>query len=140
MSGEMDLGLLLVGLEPVLREGGYVFCTSEEPPFEYLRALEVEALATFREEEGVTLVVRQEEAERVGLAQGEGEGVWRCITLQIHSSLEAVGLTAVVASALAEVGISANVIAAYYHDHVFVPALRADEAVEVLRGLSSTES
>ncbi len=60
----------------------------------------------------------------------------RMITLSVHSSLEAVGLTAAVAAVLTEAGISANVVAAFHHDHVFVPAERAQDALSALQGLS----
>ena len=61
----------------------------------------------------------------------------RQITLKVHSSLEAIGLTAAMSRALMEAGISANVVAAYYHDHIFVPAADAERAVEALRQLSA---
>ena len=85
-------------------------------------ALPADGFALIREAEGVTLV-----------RPGEG---WARITLGIHSSLEAVGLTARVSAALTERGISANIVAALHHDHVFVPWERRDEALAVLRGLS----
>ena len=90
-------------------------------------------MATFNEEEGTTLVVERTAADVAGLEYGP---VLRCITLQVYSSLAAVGLTAAVAGALADAGISANVIAAYHHDHVFVPADRAEEAVSILGSLT----
>ena len=64
----------------------------------------------------------------------------RCITLTVHSSLEAVGLTAAIATELAGLGISANVVAAYYHDHVFVPCAQAEQAVAGLAALGSRAS
>jgi hypothetical protein len=81
-----------------------------------------DAFAFIREAEGTTLI-----------RPGKG---WARITLDIHSSLEAVGLTARVATALTEHGISANMIAGFHHDHVFVPWERRDEAMTALRGLS----
>jgi len=81
----------------------------------------------------VTLVLERSAADDAGLDYGP---IMRCITLQVHSSLEAVGLTAAVSSALAQAGISANVIAAYHHDHVFVSANRADDAMRVLNSLA----
>ena len=56
----------------------------------------------------------------------------RCITLTVHSSLEAVGLTAAIATELARFGVSANVVAAYFHDHVFVPSAQAEQALAAL--------
>jgi hypothetical protein len=47
-----------------------------------------------------------------------------------------VGLTAVVAGKLAVYDISVNMIAGYYHDHLFVPAAQAEQALELLNNLS----
>jgi hypothetical protein len=87
------------------------------------------ALATFEEEEGLTLVLERGGADTAGLDYAH---VFRCITLGINSALDSVGLTAAVSARLARHGISANVIAAFHHDHVFVPAERAEEALAVL--------
>ncbi len=129
-SGETDLSRLLDGLAPRLREQEYVFCCVAGPG-------QVDPatapLATFHEEEGTTLVLERAAADAAGLQYGP---VLRCITLQVHSSLAAVGLTAAVSGALANAGISANVIAAYHHDHVFVPTDRADEALAILESLA----
>jgi hypothetical protein len=86
-----------------------------------------------REAEGTTLVVERGEAERAGL-HGEFPSAW--ITLEVHSALEAVGFTAAFSAALTRAGISANVVAAFHHDHVFVPEHRADDALRVLGELS----
>ncbi|GAA5219050.1 ACT domain-containing protein [Corallincola platygyrae] len=131
-SGILDLKALLTGLEPKLLSEKYVFCIGTEG-----QAHRLSPIATFREVEGLTLVLTKAQADEAGLAY---EATFRCITLTVHSSLEAVGLTAAVSTALAEQGISANVIAAYYHDHVFVPSERAEEAVNVLRSLSTSPS
>jgi uncharacterized protein len=86
------------------------------------------------EREGITLIVRKVDAERyVALF----DTVLRQITLNVHSTLEAVGLTAAVATRLAQHGISANVVAAYYHDHIFVPASDAKRALQALRALQA---
>lgn len=85
------------------------------------------------EAEGLTLVIPKQRADQHGIAY---EGTFRCITLSVHSSLEAVGLTAVIATKLTEHNISANVIAAYYHDHVFVQNGRAEDALSVLKALA----
>lgn len=127
-----NLATLLTNLAPELNPGEFVFCTVATGALEDFAKLS--PLATFQEAEGLTLVLSKETAEQAGLSY---EGLMRCITLTVHSSLEAVGLTAAVSSALADAGISANVIAAYYHDHIFVPAERAEEALHVLRVLSA---
>ena len=87
------------------------------------------AIGTFREDEGVTAIVPAEVADELGI----GGPDFARITLMVHSDLEGVGLTAAVATALADAGIACNMVAAFYHDHAFVPALRAEEALEVLR-------
>ncbi|MDX1733495.1 MAG: ACT domain-containing protein [Halioglobus sp.] len=129
-QGERDLAVLLAGLSPQLLGQEYVFCTvADGAPGDYLQ---LDPLATFREQEGLTLVLER------GIAAGAGfpvDAPMSCITLQVHSSLAAVGLTAAVSGALAQAGISANVVAAWYHDHVFVPAGRAQEALDCLRNL-----
>ncbi len=125
MSGIIELDTLLKSLSPDLSNTEYVFCSL--PPHPNLKQLQ--PLATFCEKEGVSLVIPRETAERAAIAF---DGTFKLISLRVHSSLEAVGLTATVAAALAERGISANVIAAYYHDHILVPAERALDALDAL--------
>ncbi|MBF6049410.1 ACT domain-containing protein [Streptomyces sp. NRRL B-1677] len=128
MAGERDLTKLLSGMRPELNAGRYVYVTVEgEPP------TDVAPVVTVREPEGLTLVVRQEEADAAGLAY---EYVAGWITLRVHSALEAVGLTAAVSQALAQAGLSCNVVAGYHHDHLFVPYERAEEAVRLLEALA----
>ncbi|WFL78194.1 ACT domain-containing protein [Altererythrobacter arenosus] len=90
------------------------------------------AIGTFREDEGVTAIVPEPVARELG---EEGPAFAR-ITLMVHSSLEGVGLTAAVASALAEAGIACNMVAAFHHDHAFVPAARGEEALSLLADLA----
>ena len=131
MSGETSLDQLLCSLSPELLEGEYVFCNARNA--RYGDYAEANPIASFTEAEGLTLVVLKKAAERSGLTfQGE----FRCITLGVHSSLEAVGLTATVSGILAENGISANIIAAYFHDHIFVPAQVASDALGILLALN----
>ena len=128
MSGETDLGRLLATLSPRLDPARYVFVIAdagEEPP------LRESVLMLFREAEGTTLVVP---ADDVAAVDGAGP-LFRRITLGVHSSLAAVGLTAAVSAALTEAGISANIVAAYYHDHLFVPDDDADRALAALESL-----
>jgi len=125
MSGESDLGRLLAGLTPTLNPGTYVFLSVEDEEIISRR----DTLFEFKEAEGITLVVKQEVADDLGLSY-EYLAAW--ITLKIHSSLEAVGLTAAFSNALAKGGISCNVVAGYYHDHIFVDRDSALAAMEIL--------
>ncbi|NRB48621.1 MAG: ACT domain-containing protein [Saprospiraceae bacterium] len=130
MAGEMDLRKLIQGMKPKLNPGSFVFCTLPEKQL----PLDVAFIASFREEEGVTVVLEQVLADQKGWSYESGMA-W--ITLTVHSALEAVGLTAAFSSALAQEGISCNVIAGYYHDHLFVPLERAKDAMNALQRLSS---
>lgn len=114
---------MIARMAPRLDPRGWVFVMSDDP------VLVEQALATFREEEGLSLIL-PEEANAGGLPMSR-------ITLQVHSSLTGVGLTAAVSGALAEAGIACNVVAAYHHDHLFVPEDRAEEAMAILRALSA---
>ncbi|MFH8467920.1 ACT domain-containing protein [Streptomyces sp. NPDC017991] len=128
-GAERDLGRLLSGMEPALHPGRYVFTTvpgSTAPPG-------LSPVVTVVEDEGLTLVVEQEDADAARLTYDYVAG-W--ITLRIHSALDAVGLTAAVAQALAAEGLSCNVVAGFHHDHLFVPHERAAEAVALLEQLA----
>jgi len=127
LSGESNLEILLESISPELLEGEYVFCTLKNA--RYGDFSETRPVASFAEAEGLTLVVLKEVAQRYEL---RFEAVFRCITLGIHSSLEAVGLTAAVSGDLAAHGIAANIMAGYFHDHVFVPVEFADRAIGIL--------
>ncbi|WP_295893933.1 ACT domain-containing protein [uncultured Vibrio sp.] len=126
MSGITDLDELLRSMSPKLVESEFVFCTVSGSLAEHVS---LNPVATFIEQEGLTLVVERSIAEKMGLPF---EGSYRQITLTVHSSLEAVGLTAAVTKKLASKNISANVIAAYYHDHIFVQSRKAQDAVSAL--------
>jgi hypothetical protein len=127
LSGETNLNKLLSSMSPKLKTSTYVFCSI---PYESnIDLIALDPLATFKEYEGFTLVVMKETADKAGLRY---ESCFKCITLNVHSSLEAVGLTAAVASQLARYSISANVMAAFYHDHIFIPADKAELALEAL--------
>jgi hypothetical protein len=128
MSGETDLTKLLASLSPSLSDKDYVFCTVKDGL--YGDFVETKPLASFVEREGLTLVLSKASADAAGLIY---QGSFKCITLNVHSSLEAVGLTAVVAGKLAAHNISANVMAAYFHDHIFVAAADADRALALLQ-------
>jgi len=133
MPGETDLATLIAHMRPMLDPEPYVFCTFVSKSLQDL--VGYAPICLFCETEGITAVLPVERARELGLAEAEW---FRRITLTVHSSLEAVGLTAAVAGALAARGIPANVVAAYFHDHVFVPEERAEEAMQVLRDLVGT--
>jgi hypothetical protein len=132
MSGEKNLAKLLSSMSPQLVAGEFVFCTFENAYYGDHSGLQ--PIASFSESEGLTLVIAKTTAD---LQQIHYESVFRCITLKVHSSLDAVGLTAAFAAKLAQHGISANVIAGYYHDHIFVRRELAHKAIEALKELSA---
>lgn len=129
MSGETNLAKLLKNMKPELNTGEYVYCLA--PSFEAAAALN--PLFIFRENEGITVILSKEQADAERLSY---PSVCAWITLTIHSSLEAVGLTAAFSKALTEANISCNVVAAYYHDHIFVPIKDAKRAMDVLLALT----
>ena len=128
--GESDLLTLIAQMSPSRDDQIWAFVSVDEVSSEYV--LE-HALATFRETEGTTLIVPWERAEEFDVCS---EPMAR-ITLNIHSSLQAVGLTAAVSQALASEAISANVVAGFYHDHIFVPQMAGERAVACLTLLSA---
>jgi hypothetical protein len=128
MTGERDLGVLLATMVPVLSESPWGFGLlpgGQLPP--------AEAFALIREAEGVTVIAPVTELADRGIP---AEGQWARISLTVHSALAAVGLTAAVATALAREGIPANVVAGYFHDHLFVPWQWRAEALAALDRLS----
>ena len=127
MVGITELDKLLSAMSPELQRQEFVFCTVTGDIGDYSSLYPI---ATFFESEGLTLILEKPIAEKAGL---KFEGSFRQITLTVHSSLEAVGLTAAVSTKLASKGISANVIAAYYHDHIFVQSSKADAALLALQ-------
>lgn len=132
MSGTSDLPTLLATLAPVVSPHVYVFLT--RPLATYGVGAELDPVATFAEMEGLTLIVPKERADAAG---EEYVGEFALISLGVHSNLQAVGLTAAIAGALSERGISANIVAAFYHDHLFVPLSRVDDAVAALSQMSA---
>ncbi len=125
--GESDLGTLLRDMAPRLHPGRYVYVLAPEEP------VDADPVVVVREDEGTTWVLRREDADALELAY-DFVAAW--ITLEVHSDLAAVGLTAAVGRALGDAGISANVVAGLHHDHVFVPFERAEDAVTALRSLA----
>jgi len=128
--GESDLLTLIAQMSPSLDDQVWAFVSVGDVSSDYLAE---HALATFRETEGTTLIVPWERAEEFDVCS---EPMAR-VTLNIHSSLEAVGLTAAVSQALASEAISANVVAGFYHDHIFVPQTAGERAVACLTLLSA---
>ncbi|MDR5762692.1 ACT domain-containing protein [Caballeronia sp. LZ035] len=122
-----DLDALIASMEPELQPGVYVFASVAQGD---VPAADV--IATFREREGLTVVMEEHAAQAAGLTP-LFRAAW--ITLTVHSDLHAVGLTAAFAQALGEAGISCNVMAAAYHDHLFVPADDAARAMDALLSL-----
>ena len=123
-----DLNLLLQSMQPVLREDVYAYCVV--PHGTELQGLS--PVVTVTEAEGLTLVLPEQQALNAGLAI-LFRAAW--ITLTVHSDLQAVGLTAAFATALGKAGISCNVVAGAYHDHIFVPVEKAKSAIDALRAL-----
>ena len=128
MSGELDLAVLLGSMEPELLKQDFVFVSF--PDGKYGDGAHLMPLGAFQEKEGLTLIIPKHAALNNNI---KVETVLKCISLKIHSSLEAVGLTAAISRVLAENSISANVVAGYYHDHVFVPVADAEKALAALR-------
>jgi uncharacterized protein len=129
MNGETSLQTLIKSMAPRLNEGDYVFCTIEK--LDVIDSGKV--ICFFREPEAVTIIIKKSLADELGLPYSF-VAAW--ITLTIHSSLDAVGLTAAFSTALGNSGISCNVVAAYYHDHIFVNKNDAEKAMEVLKALA----
>ena len=129
MPGEEDLQILLKNMSPIIDDNEYVFISLKAAYGDYNH---LNPICYFIEDEGLTLIIRHKTALQQGL---EFEGVFKRITLNVHSSLEAVGLTAAVATRLKENNISANVVAAYYHDHIFVQSHMADKAMKCLKDI-----
>ena len=132
MAGEVDLQKLIRRMKPELNKGEYVYCL--ESSKEYANALD--PLCYFLEKEGVTIILPKEKADAMNIAYTT---TCSWITLTVHSSLEAVGLTAAFSKALTEENISCNVVAAFCHDHIFVPVKDADRAMKALQELTGID-
>lgn len=126
----MDLRALLASMDPVLAPETYVFVTTSSPP-------DIPARMRFEEAEGTTLILTRDAAEAANVAY---EFPCRMITLNVHSALEAVGFIAHVATRLAAAGMGVNPVAGFYHDHLFIPEDRAEDAMTVLRGIVAEAS
>ncbi|WP_340155917.1 ACT domain-containing protein [uncultured Winogradskyella sp.] len=129
MNGEKNLEMLLKSMKPKHNLGEFVFCKTEN--LDQLNLSQI--IMTFKEEESTTIITKKEVADQLNL---DYSFIACWITLTVHSSLEAVDLTAAFSSALSENGISCNVVAAYYHDHIFVDKKDTDKAMEILNAFS----
>jgi hypothetical protein len=130
-AGEVDLERLLADMGPVLDPATYRFLAMQDPPADLM----ADALMIFHEAEATTLVVTTARAEEAGFPAGPG---YRRLSLTVHSSLDAFGLTAGISTALAGHSIGANIVAGYHHDHIFVPAERAEQALACLEALAAS--
>ena len=129
MAGEKNLESLLKNMEPQYQIGDYVFCSVPD-----IKPVNInDILLFFREQEGITIIIKKEIADNLGFKYSF-IAAW--ISLTVHSSLEAVGLTAAFSKALAANNISCNVVAAFYHDHIFVDKRDVLKAMEILNKFS----
>jgi hypothetical protein len=129
MAGEKNISKLITSMNPVLNPGDYVFSTIND----LSKVSRDEILYEFKEAEGTTIVIEKTKADKLNI---DYSYVAAWITLQVLSSLEAVGLTAIFSGELAKNNISCNVVAAYHHDHIFVHKNDANKAIKVLKELS----
>ena len=129
-SGDEDLSNLLNNLQPNLLNEDYVFITLEDYSFDFFNLLD--PIATFKEKEGLTLVITEERAKQENF---EYNSVFKCISLGAHSSLTSVGLIATISKLLSKKGISCNVFSGYFHDHLFVQKLLSKKALELLKSI-----
>jgi hypothetical protein len=127
-----DLQVLLTSMSPVLEPRTVAFLSFPDGTNRLADIPPAALIGTFREREGLTVIVESSVAERLGMPI-LFRAAW--ITLTVHSNLAAVGLTAAFSAALGEAGISCNVVAAACHDHIFVPVERAADAMDALQSL-----
>jgi hypothetical protein len=132
MSGETNIKLLLQTMKPKLNPGEFVFCTVNS-----LKTIDLnDVLLLFKEQEGMTIIIKREIADHLDL---DYSYIASWITLTVHSSLSAIGLTAAFSKALAKGGVSCNVVAAHFHDHIFVDKGDTEKAMHILHGLSTPQ-
>ncbi|MFX0207851.1 MAG: ACT domain-containing protein [Candidatus Hodarchaeota archaeon] len=133
MSGISNLKTLLKLMKPKIMDCEFIFCTISETHFSELN---ITPLLMFTEEEGITLIVKKKIAENYSIPYS---GVWAWIILTVHSNLSAVGFLSVITDTFAKSGISVNIVSAYYHDHLFVPIEKANQAMRLLEELTTIQ-
>lgn len=131
MTAGLELEKLLTEMSPELREGEYVFSSISREDLDDLR---VDPIGWFREVEGISLILDRAAAQRLGIKQSS---TFRMISLNVDSSLDAVGFLAAVTEKLAAAGVSVNAVSAFHHDHLFIPAEKADLAMSLLNDLAA---
>lgn len=114
----------MIRLSPHKDQCTYVFISSKEAI-----SPEITPLMTFQEREGQTYIIKSKDAKANNY---DFTQIWSCISLGYESDLEMTGLTAAISSALSDASIPCNVVAAFYHDHIFVPEDRGEEAMIIL--------
>jgi hypothetical protein len=129
MPGLSDLDQLIRTMSPEIAPETYVFATTPDPALARAAAAQM----VFREAEGLTLILTRADAERLAL---DHQFPCRMITLNVHSALDAVGFLARITARLAELGMGVNPVSAFFHDHLFVPEARAEEALDALRAMA----
>ena len=129
MNIELDINYILQNLSPQLNEGVFVFCTVDNT----LNLEEIDIEASVIESEGRTIVLRKEIADQLNLSYNV---IMSWITLNVNTSLELVGLSAIISKKFTDNDISYNPIAGYFHDHIFVPIKDTNMAIKLLHNLS----
>ena len=131
MDGETNLDILLKNMQPVLHEGIYVFHSSDIALSE---TIALNPIMIFQEREGTALILEKKNADNANLIYHYPS---KMITLNVHSSLNAIGFLAAITRKLADKNISVNPVSAHYHDHLFIPEDKADSAMKCLYGFAN---